>query len=571
MGDGVKDFNAAYKYIRSLDNAPLKHSSGRLDILSAMDVIVSAVNRFRLSDDLYEECSKEIKYICKKLDITKEQSVLLSVFVEHSNDSRIFLKEIAEYLGCRTTRMLRLSKEIDNLVERDFIRRARVLSTESYRVPMEVLDAFKKNKPIPERHLDNLSLSDFFNKIAEFLEMVEVESMEREIAYKWIREMLALNRHLSFVEKVTETYKLDERDILILIVFCHLFITKADDEIAFRDMEVMFDSYTMRNIRPEMIEGKTALQKFNLIEWSGDGAFSDRVSYRLTMDAKREFLGELNLPSLSGNKVCCGVVKSTEITPRNLFYSEVVTRRIDELVMLLDEAHYRDIRSRLQKQGLRSGFTCLFYGAPGTGKTETVMQLARRTGRDIMQVNISEIKSLWVGESEKNIKSVFVTYRQRVRASAVTPILLFNEADAIIGKRQEGAERAVDKMENSIQNIILQEMENLDGILVATTNLVQNMDKAFERRFLYKIRFDKPTVETRAAIWHEMFPAMDKAEAMKLAERYDFTGGQIENIARHYAIDAILHGENTPTADGLAYHCDNERIDNKTTHVGFSF
>lgn len=91
---------------------------------------------------------------------------------------------------------------------------------------------------------------------------------------------------------------------------------------------------------------------------------------------------------------------------------------------------------------------------------------------------------MWVGESEKNIKGIFDDYKQKVKQSVKAPILLFNEADAIIGKRQVGAERAVEKMENSIQNIILQEIEQLDGILIATTNLAENMDKAFERRFL---------------------------------------------------------------------------------------
>lgn len=91
---------------------------------------------------------------------------------------------------------------------------------------------------------------------------------------------------------------------------------------------------------------------------------------------------------------------------------------------------------------------------------------------------------MWVGESEKNIKGIFDDYKQKVKQSVKAPILLFNEADAIIVKRQVGAERAVEKMENSIQNIILQEIEQLDGILIATTNLAENMDKAFERRFL---------------------------------------------------------------------------------------
>lgn len=113
---------------------------------------------------------------------------------------------------------------------------------------------------------------------------------------------------------------------------------------------------------------------------------------------------------------------------------------------------------------------------------------------------------MWVGESEKNIKAIFDRYREHVKNSKVAPILLFNEADAVIGKRREGAEKAVDKMENSIQNIILQEMETLDGIMIATTNLEQNMDKAFERRFLYKIKFNKPSVEARMNIWRSMIP-----------------------------------------------------------------
>ena len=95
---------------------------------------------------------------------------------------------------------------------------------------------------------------------------------------------------------------------------------------------------------------------------------------------------------------------------------------------------------------------------------------------------------------------------------------------------------------DSIQNIILQEMEQLDGIMIATTNLTQNLDTAFERRFLYKIKFEKPTEEARAHIWHSMIPDLSEQNVHTLASRYDFSGGQIENIARHYAIDVILHG-----------------------------
>ena len=187
-----------------------------------------------------------------------------------------------------------------------------------------------------------------------------------------------------------------------------------------------------------------------------------------------------------------------------------------------------------------------------------------------MVVDVPQIKSKWVGDSEKNIKALFDRYRELVKRAKLTPILLFNEADAIIGIRQQGAQRAVEKMENSIQNIILQEMESLDGIMIATTNLQQNLDKAFERRFLYKIKFEKPTAEARACIWRSMIPDLKEMDVQTLAAKYDFSGGQIENIARHYAIDNILHGNSDDALPMLINHCDNEKIgEPKTSCIGF--
>lgn len=134
-------------------------------------------------------------------------------------------------------------------------------------------------------------------------------------------------------------------------------------------------------------------------------------------------------------------------------------------------------------------------------------------------------------------------------------------ADAIIGKRQVGAERAIEKMENSIQNIILQEIEQLDGILIATTNLAENMDKAFERRFLYKIQFEKPDLNCRTQIWQAMIPPLNDADASYLAGKYDFSGGEIENIARHFIIQTILHGKSENMVKSLAEFCESERLE----------
>ncbi|GHV11539.1 hypothetical protein FACS1894162_7090 [Bacteroidia bacterium] len=99
---------------------------------------------------------------------------------------------------------------------------------------------------------------------------------------------------------------------------------------------------------------------------------------------------------------------------------------------LLKEENFKRIKERLADKGMRTGFACLFHGAPGTGKTETVYQIARETGRDIMLVDIAQTKSMWFGESEKKIKDIFDRYKACVKEAKIEPILLFNEADAVI-------------------------------------------------------------------------------------------------------------------------------------------
>ena len=413
-----------------------------------------------------------------------------------------------------------------------------------------------------------LSCSELFVEIETLFELRNDKELTFDALVEKMHHLFDCNKQLLYVQKV-RSYDLDTDDEMMLILFSHLFVNNSDDNIGFHDIDFLFDSkHTWRIFKGLLEEGEHIFLTEEIIENNNSDGFVDRESFRMTDKAKREFFGELNLAAKKAKRG--DVVKSEDIVPKRLFYGEKISAQIAELGKLLEEEQYREIRSRMKESGFRCGFACLFYGEPGTGKTETVLQLARQTGRDILQVNVSQIKSMWVGESEKNIKQLFDTYRAKVKESAIAPILLFNEADAIINKRQEGAERAVDKMENSIQNIILQEMETLDGILIATTNLAQNMDKAFERRFLYKIKFEKPTVEARMNMWHEMIPTLKEEDSRALASRYDFSGGQIENIARHYTIGKILHGEPANVVEELSFYCDNERLETKEKRrIGF--
>ena len=291
--------------------------------------------------------------------------------------------------------------------------------------------------------------------------------------------------------------------------------------------------------------------------------------FKLTEYAKSDLLSEFNLNIKT--KSDHNLIKSDSLPEKKLIYNLSEQKQVEELSVILSSDRFSEVQSRLRNAGMRTGFCSLFYGSPGTGKTETVYQIARATGRDILRVDVDKIKSCWVGESEQNMKKLFDRYRNICKDSTLAPILLFNEADAIFGVRKEGATDAVDKMEGSLQNIILQGMEDLEGILIATTNLTGSLDKAFMRRFLYKIEFSRPSAACKKKIWKSMLPEISDAQALELAEEYEaFTGGNIENICRKKMIQSIIDGIE-PNFEDIKSFCDDEIIGAKANvkKIGF--
>ena len=541
----------------------------QMDLLTAVEQIVEKAKGTGLGSEFYRKADRPIKYMAEKMELTKEQTVMMALFIDNSDDTSITISEFGKYLDCRTTRIIKYMPDIDVLEKRELIRCSRDSQRISYRVPIEVVEAFKNNEKYVPKDCSGLTCIELFGELESIFELRNNNELTYDAMAEKINYLFSCNSQLLYVQKV-KSYDFPNGVEMMLILFSHLFVNNNDDNIRFHDIDFLLEKHDWRYVKSRLNNGDFPLLRKKIIEYNIDDGFVDKESFRMTDEAKRELFGELNLVSMDQSKKRGDVVKAEEIVPKRLFYGDKIGSQISELGNLLDDVQYKQIRARMKDTGFRCGFTCLFYGLPGTGKTETVLQLARQTGRDILQVNISQIKSMWVGESEKNIKQVFDNYRAKVKECQITPILLFNEADAIIGKRQEGAERAVEKMENSIQNIILQEMETLDGILIATTNLAQNMDKAFERRFLYKIKFEKPTVEARMNMWREMIPKLNEEQSRVLATKYDFSGGQIENIARHYTIGNILHGDSENIIEELFTYCDSERLETKGTRkIGF--
>ena len=260
---------------------------------------------------------------------------------------------------------------------------------------------------------------------------------------------------------------------------------------------------------------------------------------------------------------------------KQLFYSDEVQKQVDMLTQSFNQDKLEAMQKRLEQKALPKGIAVLLYGAPGTGKTETAFQLAKKTNRKILHVDIPESKSMGYGESEKRIKKIFTDYARLCKdckkRNENTPILLFNEADALISKRRDVTSGSVAQTENAMQNILLEQLEKLDGILIATTNLCENMDSAFERRFLFKVKYEKPSLQARTNIWMNKMPKLDPHDAERLAGEFDFSGGEIDNIVRKCEMNEIISGTQ-PDYEELVELCKHERLEKQEGRsVGFRY
>jgi len=478
---------------------------------------------------------------------------------------------------------LSYAEDIDALVRRRLLRYRDAKDEDEFDIPQPVIKALKHNEVYELPARTGLDCASLFEVLNELFEDLDDDAITPNDLIREINALFKDNPQVSFAKQVKELSRLSPQDKLLLLFFCHRLVNKDDDDIRFGQMEDCFvNSPAFINAKGLLRSGEHPLMQKKLIEHRCEDGIADTSRYKLTEQTKRTLLAEMKI-NTSEEKLA-DVIKAKDLKAKEMFYVEENRKQVTELQSFLAPEKYNEIRERMQKTGFRTGFACLFYGGPGTGKTETAYQLARETGRDIMIVDVPQIKSKWVGDSEKNIKALFDRYRELVRRAndngkltmengkcGAAPILLFNEADAIIGIRKQGAQSAVDKMENSIQNIILQEMETLDGIMIATTNLTQNLDSAFERRFLYKIKFEKPDATVRQRLWQSMMPTLSDADAHILATGYDFSGGQIENISRKATINAILHGEESNSLSQLTTYCNAERLDGQapSRRIGF--
>jgi hypothetical protein len=561
--------------------APTKKAGRNNDLIKHFEVIAKAAEKCEgIVESVYPPDESLIP-AQNFLGLNRTQTVLFAViFILSFESDCVTIREIASHMSCDNIDMVRYYHDLDFIVRKKLIKEDRRRSLRYYeRVPesynntsyvitRNVLEAILTSDKNLIAKMGKLDTIKFLEYVYNLIEEREEEEISTQGLCDEIHELFAANTELQLARTVRNLLLSPELQILLLYI-CRETLNGCETVDISRVCDKIFDDPSSRfRARRELIKGTSDLITMDLIELE-NGRFRGDEEAKLTEKAVHQFFDkELDIVS-SLNKSDRFLITPDSITPNQLFFNAKENDQLKAVTQTLMPENFLKVRNRLKECNMREGMAILLHGPPGTGKSASVFDIAKKTGRNIMMVDISETKSMWFGESEKKIKQLFDQYRSSLKNEKIEPILLFNEIDAVFSTRKKVGSSSVDQTENAIQNIILQELEDLCGILIGTTNLTENLDPAFERRFLYKIIFSNPEADAREKIWKSKIPYLTHSEAASLGEKYEFTGGNIENIARKVTMDSVIYNQKAKLED-IHNHCENEFISTSTRRkLGF--
>ncbi len=313
-----------------------------------------------------------------------------------------------------------------------------------------------------------------------------------------------------------------------------------------RELDILSDRF---HLTPDQIANAVA-SAYNTARWQQISSTKTENLSSASIQDNGHFNREK--PQLSFINICSAaraqsghdlLTLARKIEPKSTWNDIVLhPERVIQLRDICQEAEYRDLVHQkwgfADKLSLGKGLNALFFGSPGTGKTMAAEVIAHHLQLDLYKIDLSQIVSKYIGETEKNLNLIFTA------ATNSNAILLFDEADALFGKRSE-VQDARDRYANIEVSYLLQKMEEYEGITILTTNFRDNIDKAFERRLRFIIKFNLPDAQNRHLIWQKIFPPNAPCSSLDLkflAQNFEITGASIRNVALTAAFFAADDG-----------------------------
>jgi hypothetical protein len=527
---------------------------------------------------LVEKLKPKVEPLASFFSITTEESIVLAFLVQSAmRDNDVSMDTLIEHFGKEISGIADVQEIILSLRESGLVytkarsKRRQRLAFNNVATNPKVIASITEGDISLMDFNSAQTFGDFLKDITDLIYQRINEIIETDKLVSEVNRVIAMNLHIQEVNWIHSQHEIKGVD---LVVFLNIAIEHSlgEEEVDIdKILKEVIDDVFQRTIYKQQLKNKErGLFASGHVVPSGEhfSVFNLVQLGEHSMSKIFETVSEVNTKPFSPRMG--HFINHDQITTENLCYNSKEKEQISTLTRALHQSNYENIQQKMTGNGMCPGFTVLMYGYPGTGKTSSVKQIAKTTGRHIFMLDIPKINSKWVGESEKNLSRLFDEYRRSRKHFDLDPILLINEADAILGKRIS-ANSSVDKMNNSLQNILLQELEDFEGIFIATTNLAEQLDGAFDRRLLYKLEFKKPEAEVRLEILRNAFPELEDNSLLIINRDYPLTGGQIANIKKKILVKEMLE-EDVDVESALLLLCEEEfslRNNSNRTPIGF--
>jgi SpoVK/Ycf46/Vps4 family AAA+-type ATPase len=551
-------------------------------ILQSIDEINLKVNRnSKFTEELVKSLSRQIKIVGNYLGLDDEEliiwwSMFVNLTVMHTSVS---FDDIASFLHLNTVKVMSFAPTFDKLIGLKILRRERSdgrrrrrpdrLTTFNYFVPSNIINSLTRNEAtLPTVTKGNLTKY----QILDIVYNLVVNDMSNELLtydglVEEIEQLFADNPDNKFLNLVS-SYHLPIEDQIVLFISCCEMTDNSSVDLTKLFRILYSDVETQMMARKKFLRSETKLQQLELVDLKTDTFKSDR-EVELTEKGRNVFFSE-DLEFFMKNEVVNqkDLILHESIQEKPLFYNEEDKKNLDFLTQLLLPENR--ILEKMQKMQTRPQVMILLSGMPGIGKSEFVLQLARRTKRDVKRVDLSEVKSHFYSDSEKLTAKIFRDYASLYKVKEIKPIMYIDEIDGWLGQRSIGGSSAVDSTEHAIQSILLMLLSEFEGILVGCTNIHKRLDPSYMRRFGFKYEIHLPNEDTRVNLWKDRLPNLTDEQVLYLAHRHNLAGGSIDNVCRKIVLTQLVY-ETSPDLQQIDQFCFEEFLDrpNEKRKIGY--
>ena len=531
-------------------------------------------SKLNYADD--KQMEDAIRFISELFHTTPTQSGLLSViFCFQMDNHEVSFERLLNYLGLQLQDYFDLQTEVQELINQRILKSKRDnLNTKnlyhsSYTVNPKVIDALFGNKSIEEGLKE--PEQDFVQFCGHISRVIRSFSTRRFTIYDLVEQVSSIenrNPNLVAIQSLKELQLPIEERILLYSLTESLTSDNESMVNLSNLIKQIFGTENYHSILSSFMQIEQELQLKELVQVESKGFVEDAL-IGLTPKSKTLLLGDsFTFYSKQGNTKHT-LIRCETITPKQLFFNDKLKSEIDFFKSSIKPENLNKLKEKLTTSNIKKSIITLFDGCPGTGKTESTYQIARELGYDLFLLDFTQMKSAYYSESQRLVKEAFNEYREICKSNQRPVILLINEADGLLHQRINNTENhSSDHTENEIQSILLEEFEKSNDIIILTTNLMDNIDSAFYRRFLFKIRFDQPSKEVIKQIFESKLFWLSENDLAQIST-IELTGGEIDNIVTKILLHEVIHSEH-PTVEQIIEFCKQEKTGKqKTAKVGF--